>query len=133
MRPPRRPHERRARAEERNGNKHQAKIGPPFGAPRHAGILPRDQKSKPVQCGDTEMKHPQLGIDHHHQTCGVPANRDINHENPQRDANLRRRQAHTRRGIHRLDHVADEPIDVGSEGADRLGPIVNDAIAVFED
>ena len=38
----------------------------------------------------------------------VFAGRDVDHEQPQRHADLRRGQADARRGVHRLGHVFDE-------------------------
>ena len=68
----------------------------------------------------------------HDQPVRIAADRDVDDEDPQRHANLRRRQPDPRRRVHRLDHVVDEPIDVRRDGVDGLGPVVEDGVAVFE-
>ena len=54
----------------------------------------------------------ELGVDHHDELGRVAAERQVDDENPQRDADLRRRQPDPRRRVHRLDHVVDETIDI---------------------
>ena len=53
------------------------------------------------------------GIDHHDQPARIAPERDVDDEDAQRHADLRRRQADARRGVHRLDHVVDQALDLG--------------------
>ena len=59
-------------------------------------------------------------IDHDHQAVRLAADREIDDEDAQRHADLRRRQPDARRGVHRFDHVVDQSIDVGRQLANRL-------------
>ena len=54
------------------------------------------------------------GFDHHDEAGRIAAERQIDDEDSQRDAHLRGRQADPRCGVHRLDHVVDEALDVGA-------------------
>ena len=52
----------------------------------------------------------------------IAAERDVDDEDAQRHADLRRGQADPRRGVHRVDHVADQPIDVGRDARRPVAP-----------
>ena len=89
-----------------------------------------DDRARRPHDGGVESRHAQaalffelhalaldeLGIDDDDRARRVAAEREIDDEDPQRDADLRRRQPDARRGIHRLDHVVDEAIDLGRDG-----------------
>src|SRR2546428_8732641 len=47
-------------------------------------------------------------------------------------SDLRRRQSNAWRGVHRLDHVVDEPTDLVGDRLDRASAIVEGRIAVLE-
>ena len=52
----------------------------------------------------------------------VAADRRVDDEEPQRDADLRRGQPDARRRVHRLDHVVDQPLEAVVEGRRRRRP-----------
>src|SRR5262249_2845433 len=62
----------------------------------------------------------------------IAADRHVDDEDAERNADLRRRQPDPWRGIHRVDHVADKRVDVRCEPADLRGFLVQRAGAVFE-
>jgi hypothetical protein len=74
----------------------------------------------------------EVGVDEDEERLRIAPDRDIDDENPQRHPDLRRRQPDPRRGIHRFDHVVDEPLGVGRDRVNRLRAIVEDGVAVFE-
>jgi hypothetical protein len=57
----------------------------------------------------------ELGIDEHQQVVQLAPKRQIDDEDAERHADLRRRQPDAGCGIHRLDHVVDELLDVGGQ------------------
>ena len=69
----------------------------------------------------------EFRIDEREQIRRVAADRDVGDENPQRHADLRCREADARRRIHRLDHVVDEPQDVGRDLGDGARGLVQNA------
>ena len=66
-------------------------------------------------------------------SAGIAAGRDVRDEDPQRHADLRRRQPDARRGVHRLDHVVDELLDVRCDFGDGGGRLVKHLVAVAKD
>ena len=75
----------------------------------------------------------ELRVDHHHQARRIAPDRSIDDEQPKRHADLRRREADARRGVHRFDHVVDQLVDVVGDLFDRAGRVVEGAVAVSED
>ena len=59
--------------------------------------------------------------------------RDVDDEDAQRHADLRRRQPDARRGIHRRDHVVDELLDLRRDLADRAAGRCSTSLAVLDD
>ena len=57
----------------------------------------------------------EFGIDHHDEPLRIAGRAKIDDEDPQRHADLRRGESDARRRVHRLDHVVDEPFDVGGD------------------
>jgi hypothetical protein len=58
-------------------------------------------------------------VDHRVEPRRVFSERQIDHENLQRLADLGRRQANPRRRVHRFDHVVDQLVDVIRQRLDR--------------
>ena len=58
--------------------------------------------------------------------------RQIDDENSERHADLRGRQADARRGIHRVDHVVDELLDVAGQLADVGRALVQRGLAELQ-
>jgi hypothetical protein len=63
----------------------------------------------------------------------VDAATDFDDGHLQRHAHLRRRQADTRRGTHRLGQVVDQAVEVPAEGIDRLALEPKPRVAEHED
>ncbi len=57
-------------------------------------------------------------VDERQQVAWIPAHRDVAHEDPHANADLRRRQSHSGRGVHRLDHVVDERLNLRGDRFD---------------
>ena len=72
-------------------------------------------------------------IDHDDQILAVAADADVDDEDAQRDADLCRREADARRGVHRLDHVVDEALQVVVERRHVGRRLVQRPLAVAED
>jgi len=53
----------------------------------------------------------EFGVDHHDESGRIAPDRQIDHDDPQRNADLWRGQSDAGRGVHRLDHVVDEPTE----------------------
>ncbi len=82
-----------------------------------------------VRLAGLERAHPQLGIDDHAAPWRAVVVRVAVREDPQPDADLRGRETHAGRGIHRLEHVGDERSDLIRDLADAGGGSVEDGVA----
>src|SRR5689334_16690917 len=74
----------------------------------------------------------ELRVDHDDESVRIAADRNIDDEDPERNTDLRRGEPDSRRRIHRVDHVAHEDVDVGRDGGDVDGFVVERAGSVFE-
>jgi hypothetical protein len=70
-----------------------------------------------------------FGIDEDDLGVGVLFERDVNHGDAERHADLRRGQAHTAGGVHRLEHVIDEQLQFAVENGDFVGRLLKDWIS----
>ena len=74
----------------------------------------------------------KLRVDHDDQPRRVAAQREIHDEDPKRHPNLRGCETHSRRGVHRLDHVVDELLDLGGNRINPASGLDENAVAVLE-
>src|SRR5580698_4864898 len=74
-----------------------------------------------------------FGIGEDHLRLGNFSIGDVNHREPQAHANLRRCEPHAIRGVHGLEHVRDEFLDVLVEFFDALARSFQHRVAVFHD
>src|SRR5580765_1691211 len=74
----------------------------------------------------------ELRVDEGEETRRIAPDRHVHDEDPQRNANLWGGEPHTRRGVHRLDHVVDQTIDLRRDGLHRQGTCVEGRVAVSE-
>ena len=63
----------------------------------------------------------------------IVAARDVDDEEPDRHADLRRGQADAGRRVHRLDHVLRQRAQVARDVGDRAGRLVQRLVAVLDD
>ncbi len=75
----------------------------------------------------------EFRVDEDQQIVGLVAEREIDDENPERHADLRGGEADARRGVHRLDHVVDQRLNVFGQLADLCRAIVERRAAEFLD
>src|SRR5687768_300469 len=75
----------------------------------------------------------ELGVDEHEQVGGIAADRDVAHEDPFADANLRRGEPDAGRGVHGLNHVVHEGINLRCDLGDRLGGTMEHRRSVADD
>ena len=103
---------------------------------------PRGPDDRRVEAGHAEasllfelhpVAHQELRVDHHDQSLRIATQGYIDHEQPQRDADLCCREPDAGRGVHRLDHVVDEPLKVVVESGDVGGGSVQRTVAVPQD
>ena len=73
------------------------------------------------------------GDDRIEQRLGAPPLLVSDHDQPERDADLRRGEADAGLVVHRVDHVGDDGPDLGRHLADGLGAPAEDGVAVFPD
>ncbi len=74
-----------------------------------------------------------LRVDEHAQIARLVLAGDVDHEQAQALADLRRRQAHAGRGVHGLGHVLDQLADAVVDRGDGLGFLAQPRIGVVED
>ena len=71
-------------------------------------------------------------VDEGQQIRRVPAGRDIAHEDPEADANLRCRQSDARRRVHGVNHVVDQRLDFRCHVVDGRRGTVEDVGSVAD-
>jgi len=74
-----------------------------------------------------------FGINEDYFRVGVLLEGDVHDGDAARDADLRRRQAHTASGIHRLEHVIDEQFQFSVKDRNFLGRLLEDRISELYD
>ena len=76
----------------------------------------------------------ELRVDERDEPARIPAQGEIDDEDAQRHADLRRRQTDAGCRVHRLDHVLDQVTQVGRDLIDALRGLVQDIFfSVFDD
>src|SRR5262245_38049505 len=74
-----------------------------------------------------------LRVDDNHQPVGIAPDRQVDDEQPQRLADLRRGQPDARGCVHGFDHVVDQAIELRGEHLDLPGPVVQRGLSVLQD
>src|SRR6266545_6425970 len=81
----------------------------------------------------TPFRVNDLGVGKYQLSFGILLERHVNDREAFRDADLRSSQSHTVGGIHRLEHVLDEFLNLGIEDRHRLRMLFQNGVAKFYD
>ena len=90
----------------------------PRGPHRRAAVTPGTERQPSSSRCSPSLLH-ELRVHELDELPGVLADREVDHDDAQGDADLRRGQADAGRGVHGLDHVVEERVDRAVDLASR--------------